>query len=211
VIDTWFDDIKASHMLGKAYEVRYADDMVFVFEHRKDAERFYKVLPLRLKKFGLEMHLDKSSLISTGNRAAMRAQRNGKRLATYKFLGFTCYWGLAQNRKFWRLKFRSRADRFSSKLKGLRAFLWANLTIPDTNYLLKRVAVVVRGWINYHAISDNEQRVGSFILACKRAVMRWFQRRGDRATMTWQRLTILLKQAGFPELWKTTSMFPKPN
>jgi RNA-directed DNA polymerase len=211
VIDTWFDTIKRSHVVGYAHEVRYADDMVFIFQHQKDAERFFKALPLRLNKFGLDMHLDKSSILPSGSIAAARANATGTKIPTYKFLGFTCYWGLARNGKFWRLKFTSRADRFSAKLEGLRKYLWENLTIPDTNYLLKRVAAVVRGWINYHGISDNERRVGSFILASKRALMRWFHRRGDRIKMNWKRLTICLRQVDFPERWKVTSMFPTPN
>lgn len=209
VIDEWFATIKRSHFQGHADEVRYADDMVFVFQNRSDAERFFKVLPLRLQKFGLEMHSDKSSIIPSGRLAAERVHSEGKRIPTYKFLGFTCYWGMSRS-KFWRLKFTSRADRFSAKLRGLRDYLWKNLTVEDTNYFLKHVAAVVRGWVNYHAISDNERRVGSFILACKRIIMSWFHRRGDRKRMNWKRLVVLLSQAGFPETWKTTSMFPTP-
>lgn len=210
VVDEWFDAIRRPHFTGPAREVRYADDLVFVFAHRSDAERFFKVLPQRLQKFGLELHADKSSIVPSGRIAAARARREGKRLPTYSFLGFTCYWGLAASKKFLRLKYTSRADRFSAKLKGLRAYLWKNLTVDDTKYFLKRVAAVVRGWVNYHAISDNDRRVGGFVLASKRAIFRWLRRRGGRKRPNWERLAAMLNQAGFPEHWKTTSMFPKP-
>ena len=210
VVDEWFESIKKSHLAGYAYEIRYADDMVFVFQHHGDAQRFFNVLPKRLQKFGLEMHSAKSSLVPSGRLAAQRAKSEGKRLPTYSFLGFTCYWGLAASGKFWRLKFTSRADRFSAKLKGLRRYLWENLTVRDTNYFLKKVSAVVRGWITYHAISDNDRRVGSFILASKRIILHWLRRRGGQRKPNWERLVALLGHACFPERWKTTSLFPKP-
>lgn len=92
VIDEWFSTIKKSHIKGRAGEIRYADDIVFVFQNHREAERFFKVLPLRLQKFGPEMHADKSSIIPSGRLAAERAHCEGKRIPTYKFLGFTCYW-----------------------------------------------------------------------------------------------------------------------
>lgn len=211
VIDEWFESIKVTHFTGEAELIRYADDMVFVFENRLEAEKFFRVLPKRLQKFGLDMHADKSSLIPSGSAAARYAYRKGKRLGTYNFLGFTCYWGLARNRKWWRLKFKSRRDRFTAKLKGLKKYLSENLTSSDTNFVLKRVARVVQGWINYHGISDNDRRVRGFIMAAKHTLLKWFRRRGSRKKTSWYRFNLLLKQAGFPERWKTKSMFPNPN
>ena len=48
VIDSWFAEISGKYLRGKANMVRFADDMVFVFQHIDDAERFYNVLPKRL-------------------------------------------------------------------------------------------------------------------------------------------------------------------
>ena len=73
VVDAWFAEISKTHMCDRTAEVRYADDMVFVFQNKHDAERFYQVLPKRLNKFGLELHLDKSQIIESGNLAAIRA------------------------------------------------------------------------------------------------------------------------------------------
>ena len=102
VVDVWFDTIKQSHFGGIAEEVRYADDMIFIFQHHSEAQRFFEVLPKRLNKYGLEMHINKSHLIRSGQNAAEREHRVGKRLPTYSFLGFTVYWGKAKNGKWWR-------------------------------------------------------------------------------------------------------------
>src|SRR5436190_8101426 len=88
VIDVWFNQIKQSHFCGKAEEVRYADDMVFIFQNSAEAKRFFEVLPKRLNKYGLDMHPDKSRLIRSGQNVACREHKAGRRLPTYQFLGF---------------------------------------------------------------------------------------------------------------------------
>ncbi|MDE9475428.1 group II intron reverse transcriptase/maturase [Xenorhabdus bovienii] len=206
VIDEWFDEISHSHIHGRAEMVRYADDMVFTFEFLSEAKRFYKVLPKRLNKYGLELHDDKSQLIPAGHIAAMRTNQSGRRLPTFNFLGFTCYWGKSR-KGFWRLKYSSRKDRFAAKLKGLRDFLWKNLNTPDKRRVLTTVIRVIRGWINYHGISDNQKRVKQFIYQSKRILYRWFNRKGGRRGVTWEKLILILKLLGYPSRWRTYSMF----
>ena len=132
VVDKWFAEITESHIKGRANMVRFADDMVFVFQSKDEAERFYKVLPRRLEKFGLTLHEDKSSLLQSGRDAAEEADKSGRRLPVYKFLGFVCYWGKSR-KGWWRLKYKSRADRFAGKLKGLRKYLKESLNQKRTD------------------------------------------------------------------------------
>lgn len=205
VIDNWFSEIRVNHFRGRAELVRFADDMVFVFQHKEDAERFYKVLPKRLEKFGLKLHESKSSMIQTGSEIAAEAHKKGSRTPTYKFLGFTCYWGQSRN-GWWRLKYKTRSDRFTMKLNGLRKYLRENRN-TQTHNLLVRVKKVVTGWVNYHAISDNQKRVSSFILQCKRALFRWINRKGGNRYVSWKRFGNILKKTHFPQNFKTTSMF----
>ncbi len=205
VIDEWFAEISHSHIRGRADMVRYANDMVFTFEYQHEEKRFYDVLPKRRSRFGLELHEDKSQLIAAGHVAAMRANQGGERLRTFNFLGFTCYWGKTR-KGYWRLKFTSRKDRFAVKLKGLRDFLWKNLS-ANRRQTLNVVIRVVRGWINYHGISDNKRRVGQFIYQSKRIIYRWFNRKGGHRPMTWEKRGLILKMLGYPSLWKTRSMF----
>jgi RNA-directed DNA polymerase len=206
VIDVWFEEIKKTHIKGDAKLVRYADDMVFVFERKTDAKRFYETLPKRLGKYGLTLHADKSQLIASGRKAAQMAVNNGDRLKTYKFLGFTCYWGMSNKRKFWRLKFTSRADRFTRKLKGLREFLRKSLN-ANTEETIKRAIKVVVGWINYHGITDNEKRVKSFIKWSRRILFWWANRRGGRKRLNWEMFQKKLDRLNFPKTYKTVSMF----
>ena len=118
----------------------------------------------------------------------------------------TCYWGKTR-KGYWRLKYKSRRDRFSVKLKEIRHYLRENLTAKDTLTVLKTVKQVVQGWINYHGILDNQRRVTAFIEISRRDLLGWFNRRGGKKPMTWQKLVKVLKAINFPQNWKTVSMF----
>ena len=207
VIDVWFAEISKTHIRGRAQVIRYADDMVFTFGCPVEAKRFYRVLPKRFAKFGLSLHEGKSQLIRAGNHAAQRANPRGERIPVFHFLGFTCYWGKVRA-NFWRLKFKSRRDRFASKLKGLRKFLWDNLNARDPRNVLHTAIAVIRGWINYHHISDNSHMVDAFRVECMRTIHR-FNRRGRRRPLRWDRFNQMMQGMGFPKMGKTTSMFPK--
>ena len=205
-IDEWFDEIKRTSIRGNADQIRYADDMVFTFEWQREAKRFYEVLPKRLMKYGLEMHMEKSQIISAGHVAALRAHQDGTRLQTFNFLGFTCYWGKSRS-GFWRLKYTSRKDRFAIKLTGLRNYLWENLNAEEPAEILKTVSRVIKGWLNYHHISDNRKRVEAFLQCSRRIVFKWFNRKGRKHPLSWERFNRILDAVGFPHKGKTISMF----
>lgn len=206
VIDEWFESIKHTHINGRAEQIRFADDMVFVFEKQSEAERFFRVLPKRLAKYGLTLHTDKSQIIPSGRICAQRANEQGKRLPTFNFLGFTGYWGKSR-RGYWRLKFTSRRDRFAAKLKGLRKFLWGNLSMGKTMDVLETVVLVIRGWINYHNISDNGHKIETFRNLSARIIYKWINRKGRRHPMRWDTFNLLLKAIDFPRTGKVISMF----
>ena len=78
--------------------MRYADDIVLGFEQRVDAVRFLQEWKERLRKFGLELHPDKTRLIEFGRFAAEDRKRRGQgKPETFNFLGFTHI--CAKNRK----------------------------------------------------------------------------------------------------------------
>jgi RNA-directed DNA polymerase len=206
VIDEWLAAIRVSHMEGRCEQVRYADDMVFVFEKARDAQRFYAVLGKRLNRFGLELNEEKSGIWPSGHQAMKRLDVTRKKKPTFMFLGFTCYWDKSR-KGFWRLKYSSRRDRFTGKLKSMGKFLRNNLNVPDTDLFLKRIIRGIKGWINYHAISDNQRRVDSFLHHSKRLIFKWFNRRGRKGAISWENLNLRLGRVGYPKSYKTISMF----
>uniref|UniRef100_UPI000AB4044D reverse transcriptase domain-containing protein n=1 Tax=Orientia tsutsugamushi TaxID=784 RepID=UPI000AB4044D len=144
VIDSWFAKISKENLIGQTGMVRYCDDMVFIFEREADAKRFYDVLPKRLNKYGLNINEAKSQMIKSGRDHAANLAKQGKKIASYNFLGFTCYWGKSRFGTTWRLKYTSRRDRFTEKLKGLRKYLRSQLNKQDKTQTLSQVIRVIR-------------------------------------------------------------------
>jgi len=90
VLDRWVSQWRRQQASGDVIIVRYADDFVVGFEHRKQAERFRKQLADRLREYGLELAAEKTRLIEFGRYADERRKRDGQgKPETFDFLGFT--------------------------------------------------------------------------------------------------------------------------
>jgi len=63
VLDKWFEQTVRPRLGGRAFLVRYADDFVMGFQRKDEAERVYKVLPLRFQKYGLSINLEKTRVV----------------------------------------------------------------------------------------------------------------------------------------------------
>jgi hypothetical protein len=74
---------------GAAHEIRFADDAVLCFQYREDAEKVMEVLPKRFAKYGLTLHPEKTRLVDFGRYAEEHAKWQGKKPATFDFLGFS--------------------------------------------------------------------------------------------------------------------------
>ena len=63
--DLWADQWRKKHAKGQVIVVRYADDIVMGFRHKRDAERFMAEMRERLEKFALSLHPEKTRLIES--------------------------------------------------------------------------------------------------------------------------------------------------
>jgi RNA-directed DNA polymerase len=94
VIDLWAAQWRKREATGDLIVVRYADDLVFGFEHEADAWRFLDALRTRLEAFALSLHPDKTRILEFGRHAAAdRAVRGLGKPETFNFLGFTLICG----------------------------------------------------------------------------------------------------------------------
>jgi hypothetical protein len=69
VFDLWAKQWRRREATGNVVVVRYADDIVAGFEHEADARRFWDAMRTRFEQFTLELHEEKTRLLSS---AAMR-------------------------------------------------------------------------------------------------------------------------------------------
>src|SRR5713226_5979295 len=134
VLDEWFARQVAPRLVGRAVLVRYADDVVIIFEREQDARRVVEVLPKRLAKYGLTLHPEKTLLVDfrRPDRGGLPSPDNGdvrSRPGTFDLLGFTHYW--AKSRKgYWVVKQKTATDRFSRAVARIERWCRTHRHMP---------------------------------------------------------------------------------
>src|SRR5437879_6515127 len=89
LLDLWIEQWRRTKAKGDVLVVRFADDFVAGFQHRREAERLLEELRERFAKFGLKLHPEKTRLIEFGRFAtADRKARGEGKPKTFNFLGY---------------------------------------------------------------------------------------------------------------------------
>ena len=187
VLDLWANAWRKKQARGEMIMVRYADDGVLGFEREQDAKLFLEQLQERLRKFGLELHPEKTRLIEFGRYAAeRRKKRKERKPETFNFLGFTHICGTTYKTGKFTVHRKTMGKRMAARLKELRVKLRQRMhTSPKETG--KWLAQVVGGYFQYHAIPGNWDRLKAY----RNDVLRmWFQtlrRRSQRSRLSWDR------------------------
>src|SRR5258708_9131322 len=78
VFDLWVNQWRKKRAQGDVIVVRYADDIVLGFEHRREAEAFLEQMRERMRAFGLEPHPEETRLIEVGRFGEDNRWRRGE-------------------------------------------------------------------------------------------------------------------------------------
>jgi group II intron reverse transcriptase/maturase len=190
--DLWTQHWRKHRATGDMIVVRYADDIVLGFQRRTDAERFLQEWKERLRKFGLELHPDKTRLIEFGRfAAANREQRGEGKPETFNFLGFTHICGMTRITGKFTVMRKTIRKRLSAKLKELKEELrrrWHE-PVAEVGQWLRSV---VQGYFNYHAIPGNTDSLNTFRF---QVIWHWHRalgRRSHKSRVTWARFWSLV-------------------
>ena len=100
VLDLWFERKIKDCCQGEAYLTRFVDDFVCCFEYKRDAERFGRQLMERMRKFGLELAMEKTRMIKFGRFAREDLAQYKVKPETFEFLGFKHVCGMDKLGKF---------------------------------------------------------------------------------------------------------------
>jgi RNA-directed DNA polymerase len=202
VLDEWFMRQVAPRLVGRAHLVRYADDVVIIFEREQDAQRVLDVLPKRLAKYGLTLHPEKTRLVDfrRPDKRAEASSGNGdarSRPGTFDLLGFTHYW--AKSRKgYWVVKQKTARDRFQRALKRVADWCRRHRHEPVREQwtALKRKLL---GHFGYFGITGNYQALCSFWFRVIGVWRMWLSRRSQRASTSWEGMKRLLERYPLPQ------------
>jgi len=186
VLDVWVNQWRKKAK-GDVIVVRYADDAVLGFQYREEAERFLEQFEERLRKFGLELHPDKTRLIEFGRYATERRKKRGAgKPETFNYLGFTHICGTNHQTGQFTVHRRTMGKRMAAKLKDIRAKLRQRLHGAVGN-TVDWLGAVVRGYFQYHAIPGNWARLRAFRNQVRWLWWRQLRRRSQRSRWTWAR------------------------
>jgi len=189
VLDEWMAKEVKPRMKGKCFIIRWADDFIIGFQLETDANRAKEVLPKRFKRFGLELHPDKTSLIRFG-RPPMNAKGQQKS-GTFDFLGFTYYWGksLAGYPVIKKKTARKRLNRY---LKMTWNWCKENRHEP-IRAQYQTLCAKLRGYYQYFGVRSNYKAIEAAYEYTEKAWRYWLSRRSHKGKVLFETL-----QEAFP-------------
>jgi len=187
-LDLWFERVVRKQLVGKAMLVRYADDYVCMFQYRADAIRFFRVMQCRLKKFGLELSLEKSGL----QRLSRFEPGVQNRI---EFLGFEIYWDRGYDGEV-RVKLRTARKKLQSAIARIRRWVKSNRHLKGEDFVFELNRRLV-GHYNYYGVKSNERSVRRFFNEAIESAFKWLNRRGGKkSSFNWSSFIRALNKLG---------------
>ena len=187
-LNLWFERVVKAHCRGEALVCVYADDFVCAFRYREDAERFFRALPKRLGKFGLEVAPEKTRLLRFS-----RFHPSMKRRFT--FLGFELYW-FVDRKGVPRVMRRTARKKLQVACRRIKEWVKLNRHLPGREFIagLNRRLL---GHYNYYGLRGNSRSLWRFYQWALESSFKWLNRRGGkRRSFTWKAFAQALKRLG---------------
>jgi len=187
VLDLWIEQWRKTQAKGDVLIVRYADDFVAGFQHRKEAEQLLEQLRERLTKFGLKLHPEKTRLIEFGRFAKQDRQARGEgKPETFNFLGFTHQCGTDLKGKFTVIR-KTMRERMLKKLKAINLELQRRRHQPVEEQG-RYVQAVIGGHVRYYGVPYNSRAIRAFRTLVVQLWKKWLGRRSGKGYLSWERM-----------------------
>jgi len=184
VLDLWFEKVVKKQLKGFAKLVRYADDFLIMFQKENEAKMVMELLPERLRKFGLEVAVDKTRIIPFG-----RFDKGNNR---FDFLGFTFYGAKTRKGKF-RVGIKTSEAKLKTKRRELKQWLWSKLH-ADTAETMQSLNRRLTGHCNYYSVNGNLRSIRKFYLYAKNRTYWMLNRRSQKNSVTWETMNKLWEE-----------------
>ena len=180
---------------------------VAVFEREEDAQRFMRVLPRRLGKFGLRLNLDKTQLLAFGKRHARSCFKTGQKPSAFDFLGLTHYWGLSR-KGYVRMKRKTSKKRLRRALKSVNLWLKQMRNVLKLPTIWRIIGQKLRGHFNYYGVSDNSRSLNCYEQEVHELLFKWLNRRSQKRSFTWESFSRYQAQHPLPRPGRLVSLYP---
>lgn len=198
VLDEWFEKEVKPRIKGECHLVRYCDDFIIMVQYQGEAQRVAEVLRKRFQRFDLELHPDKTRVISFGRYERENAGNKNRRPNTFGFLGLTHYCGTSRRGKYL-VGRKTEAKRFRKKLKEVKTWLKKKRNELTLSEIWKTVASKLRGHYQYYGISGNFRSIAKYYQCVKDLACKWLNRRSQRRSFNRKRFAEYLKKYPLPK------------
>jgi group II intron reverse transcriptase/maturase len=191
VLDKWFNDTVIHHINGYCKIVRYADDFICLVQFENDANKILRALQNRFNKYKLQLHPDKTRVFSFGRLEKDNSISNNRKANTFDFLGFTHY--CDKTRKgYFKVGRKTSAKKFRAKAKDLNLWLKKIRNQVLTKDWWKILSLKLQGHYEYYGISENYLSILKFYKLAIRLAKKWMNRRSQKRTMSWIKMSSYL-------------------
>lgn len=197
-LDRWFERKVKPQLRGYARLIRYADDFVVCFQREREAHLFGEMLKERLAKAGLRLSESKSRLIAFGRSAWQRAEREGKRVETFDFLGFTHYGDKTRKGAF-KLGRKTASRKFRQKVKELNVWLKRVRNFVELKEWWRTLQLKLVGHYRYYGVSGNYRAMMQFHRHAFKLAYKWINRRSQKRSMSFKKYLRFLEYNPLPQ------------
>jgi RNA-directed DNA polymerase len=200
VLDVWFESDVQPRLQGRAFLVRYADDLVMGFTCEQDARRVLEVLPKRFGKYGLTLHPDKTRLVPfrrPPDRPGSAGSGGAPTSGAFDFLGFTHFWSRSRSGS-WVVKRKTAGSRFHRALRTVAVWCSRNRHLPIGEQYPALVRKLRGHYQYYGGLIGNGRSLWCFRTRVQEIWRTWLSRRSGQASVSWARMLSLLKHYVLP-------------
>jgi RNA-directed DNA polymerase len=198
VLDVWFEKAVKKQLKGYAQLIRYGDDFIVCFQRGDEARAFEETLRQRLGKFGLRIAEGKSRVIGFGRSEWEKARREGRKVATFDFLGFTHYCDKTRRGKF-KVGRKTSSKRFRQKMRAVNQWLKRVRNQVTLAEWWKVFRLKLIGHYRYYGISGNMRALREFARETSKLAYKWINRRSQKKSFTYAQYCKFKKYNPLPE------------
>jgi len=197
VLDLWFEKKIKRQVKGFAQLIRYADDFVVCFQAGTEAKAFSEQLKQRLEKFGLRVAENKSRVIPFGRFVWGKARKEGGKVATFDFLGFTFYCAESRQGRFW-VGRKTARKKYVQKLKAMNQWLKDVRNVTELKAWWKVLRQKLAGHYRYYGIAGNKRAMMQFRDQTVKLAYKWVNRRSQKKSYNWAQFRRFLQYNPLP-------------
>ncbi|MEJ1498033.1 MAG: hypothetical protein RPU13_16380 [Candidatus Sedimenticola sp. (ex Thyasira tokunagai)] len=153
-----------------------------------------EVLPKRFEKYGLEIHPEKSRLLSFGKPTPGKEVTRGDN--TFDFRGFTnCR--ARTRRGYWVIKRKTARKKVRKTVQAL--WTWSrNNRHQDLKKQYRILCSKLRGHYQYFGVRCNMRAMEVVLHHARRGWRFWLNRRSSKKTLTWEKYEKLMESMPLP-------------